>query len=112
MLRYIAFLLALVASVLVIADCKVDGLAGLGYDEHVYPECEIHSSKYSKWFLHAEQMARNEKRNVTLGRFTLFADKMQHFWQIVPAEGIKNGFYLKNAKYNEQIYAASSFTGV
>lgn len=113
MLRNLVLALALLASIFVISDAKVDGLEGLGYDEFIYPECEIYNSKYKNWFLHAEQVTYSgEKRNVTLGRFVVFSDKKQHQWQIVPAEGIKNGFYLKNSKYGEQLYATSSFIGV
>ena len=66
---------------------------------------------YKKWFIHAERAAKEERRNVTMGRFTLFSDKKQEKWILEPVEGHKNGFYLKNVKYGEKVYAATSFTG-
>lgn len=57
---------------------KVDGLDFFSeYDEtHNYAECQIFSEKYSKWWLHAEKYAQAAKRNVTLGRFAVFSDKV------------------------------------
>ena len=82
-------------------------------EAHNYAECEVHSSKYSKWFLHSEKFAsKGDKRNVTLRRFVLFSDKKQSTWKMVPVERVKNGFHIKNSKYGEQIFATSSFTGV
>lgn len=91
-----------------------DGLSELGYDDDEtedFVECEIFNAKYKRWFVHAERYAKEERRNVTMGRFTVFSDNKQQKWYLEPAEGYKNGFYLKNVKYGEKLYAESSFTG-
>ena len=92
----------------------VDGLDYLGYenDFEKLAECQIFNSKYKSWFLNSEKVAySNERRNITLTRFGIFDDKKQAMWRFEPVKGVKNGFYLKNSKYGESIYATTSFTG-
>lgn len=94
---------------------EMDGLDALGYEDSndAHSVCQIYNSKYKNWFIVAEKETfSGEKRNVTLGRYLLFSDDRQKEWKLYPVEGVKNGFYIKNSKYGEQIFATSSFTGV
>ncbi len=73
--------------------------------------CEIHNVKYADRFLFAETLA-SSKRPISLGKYIVFADRKQKSWEFLPVDGIKNGFYLKNKKYSEKLYASTQFLGV
>ena len=76
-------------------------------------QCEIFNVKYNTWFLIADQtIERAAKRSVSLGKYVVFSDKKQKSWKFLPVEGVKNGFHLKNNKYNEKLYASTNYLGV
>ena len=76
-------------------------------------QCEIFNVKYNTWFLIADQtIERAAKRSVSLGKYVVFSDIKQKSWKFHPVEGVKNGFHLKNNKYDEKMYASTSYFGV
>lgn len=59
------------------ADSLDDMFSSYDSNQH-YAECQIFSRKYTKWWLHAEKYAQQSRRNVTLGRFAVFSDKVKN----------------------------------
>ena len=41
----------------------------------------------------------------------LFKDPKQAVWQFVPVENLKNTFYLRNLKFNEDLFASTYYDG-
>lgn len=101
------------------SNVKVDGLTEPGHEKFEdYAECKIYNKKYNNWYLHSEKRPymslkfsafTAEKRNVTLRSFALFSDKKQSMWRFEPVDGIKNGFHLRNSKYDELLFASTYF---
>jgi hypothetical protein len=58
-------------------DSSFDNMFKVHGEDHNFAECQIFSKKYEKWWLHAEKYTNsNSRRNVTLGRFLVFSDKV------------------------------------
>ena len=115
MLRNLTLALVLLA---IFTKCYVNSEINLTIDFNDEPadnttQCEIYNVKYNTWFLFAEQtIERAAKRGVTLGKYVVFSDSKQKSWKFYPVEGIKNGFHLKSNKYDEKMFASTSYFGV
>jgi hypothetical protein len=51
-------------------------------------------------------------RNVSLPLFSLFTDPKQGVWQFIPVQNLPNGFFLRNLKFGEDLFASNDFVGI
>lgn len=91
-----------------------DELAPEIFSNNNFAECTIYNGEHTHHYLIAERVQRmgSNIRNISLVRYTLFTDAKQGVWQFIPVANLPNGFFLRNMKFGEDLFATNDFAGI